>query len=381
MSEPGSFKTIMVKPLKKPLTRAAGIDAYYLHEMYLASLKASDIDQFEDLAKLVVELAIKRLDFDRIGVLLYDAEEQQICGTWGVDRHGQLADEREMRIPCQEKLHPIIHAVQDPGQIVLWEDTTILDFAGPGQPGVVAVGRGWNAAYAFWWHGELVGWIAADNLLTKQPFSPIHQQLFRMLGEMLGEFYRQIQNNQKINDLNSALARLNEKLEQKALHDHLTGLPNRRYFYDYFTRQKALCARDESVFALVLVDLDHFKQLNDRHGHHKGDQGLQQLAAIFHQHVRDADFVARLGGEEFVLMVYVDDLAQLESFCQRLKQQIEDDLAKNIGLSEPITASLGGFLPSQTIGTIDDMLRQADLNLYQAKASGRNTVVLSSAAQ
>lgn len=374
MDEIPLFRTITVKPLEKPLQRSDGLELFYLYQTYLASLKAGDINRFADLARLVVDLALTALDFDRVGVLLLDADTQCIRGTWGTNGQGELVNEESLSAPVEDKLSPILNAVQDKGQIVVWEQTPIVDFV-PGKSGLVIIGEGWNSAYGFWFEGQLVGWIAADNVLTGQVFSPIHQQLFRMLGDLLGEHYRRIQHHLRIQELNEELASMNQRLVREATHDHLTGLPNRRFFYDFYSRIRAISQREHKRFALVLLDLDYFKALNDTYGHQKGDLALQALASIFASSIRESDFVARLGGEEFVFIVQADSKQQLMVFCQRLKQRIESELFVSLELHKPITASLGAFLP-QHMPDIDAMMRQADLCLYQAKDAGRNSIVL-----
>lgn len=378
MDELPLFRTITVKPLERPISRHDGLEVYYLYQLYLLSLNGSEVNDFIELTRLVVDKAINHLDFDRVGVLLFEPHTQSIKGTWGTDSQGKLTNEQHMSSPVADKLSPILNAVQEKGQIVVWENTPIVDFELQG--GVKIIGDGWNSAYGFWFEGELIGWIAADNVLSQQAFSPIHQQLFRMLGDLLGEHYRRIRNHQRIQELNDKLANINQKLEREATHDHLTGLPNRRFFYDFFSRIRSIAQREHKRFALVLLDLDYFKALNDNYGHQRGDQALQSLAQIFASSMRESDFVARMGGEEFAFIVQADHGQQLKVFCQRIKQRIEAELFVVLQLQKPITASIGAYLPKQ-LQDIDSMMRQADLCLYQAKDAGRNTIVIIDEAQ
>ena len=170
-----------------------------------------------------------------------------------------------------------------------------------------------------------------------------------------------------------------EKINQLAFYDPLTGLPNRRLLLDRL--QLALAKHDRGLQqgALLFIDLDNFKDLNDTLGHDMGDQLLLQAAARLSQHVRSQDTLARLGGDEFVVM-----LEGLSSDPMRTARQVEvvgNKLVQALaapydlkGHSHISTASIGVALFPDGECNVDDILKRADLAMYQAKAAGRNAL-------
>jgi len=179
----------------------------------------------------------------------------------------------------------------------------------------------------------------------------------------------------------SQLNLLNRHLEKQALTDELTDLANRRSFFEHLHEEWRRARRDRQYLALVMIDVDHFKEFNDTFGHQAGDECLKQLAAVFQQHARRAgDVPARFGGEEFVLLL---PDTTLQSACEAA-----EDLRKGVAGME-INISQQGLLVGQHI-TIscgiavvvpegeenpESLLAQADKALYQAKEQGRNRVV------
>ena len=183
-------------------------------------------------------------------------------------------------------------------------------------------------------------------------------------------------NNAMTDELSRANLRLEEarsKAEAQAFTDPLTGLYNRRGLELGFEplRQGALHT-PPMHFAVVLMDLDHFKELNDGHGHAAGDEMLRQVAVRLHAITRDEDTVARTGGDEFVLLLpHLDDAARLESLGRRIVDSIERPV-QIAGKECRISTSLGAAISSDFPGvTWADMQAAADAALYEAKRSGR----------
>jgi diguanylate cyclase (GGDEF)-like protein len=170
-----------------------------------------------------------------------------------------------------------------------------------------------------------------------------------------------------------------EQIEQLAFYDPLTRLPNRRLLLDRLRQVVEFCARSRRRGALLFLDLDNFKTLNDTLGHDIGDLLLQQVAQRLLDTVRARDTVARLGGDEFVVLL--EDLGtRLEEAASQVQVVGEKLLAV---LNQPFdlvghrchsTASIGIALIREPPATVDDLLKRADLAMYQAKASGRNAL-------
>lgn len=161
---------------------------------------------------------------------------------------------------------------------------------------------------------------------------------------------------------------------KQANFDQLTELPNRRMFYDRLAQEIKKSNRLNLPLALLFLDLDHFKEVNDTLGHDKGDQLLQEAARRIHHCVRDTDTVARLGGDEFI--VILSELEDLNSI-DRIAQDILCKLSASFKLGEDIafvSASMGITLYPTDAASIDDLLKNVDQAMYSAKASGRNRI-------
>lgn len=169
--------------------------------------------------------------------------------------------------------------------------------------------------------------------------------------------------------------RLRETLRQQSIRDSLTGLFNRRYLDETLPREILRATRTGSTLGVVILDIDHFKQLNDTHGHDAGDAVLSALGRFLRHHVRGDDIACRYGGEEFTLIL---PGASLDAVCDRAEQLRigVQSLAVRFGNTQldTITLSLGVAMWPQHGETEDVVLQAADAALYRAKAGGRNRV-------
>ena len=166
-------------------------------------------------------------------------------------------------------------------------------------------------------------------------------------------------------------------LLRQANQDELTQLPNRRYFLQesvaYLTRRG-----DNTTATVMMLDLDHFKAINDNYGHNTGDIALRQVAQILTQELRKTDFIGRLGGEEFAIVLPATSEAEARLISQRLRQQIELQARIVDGKALGLTISIGAVYSSRfSADQFERMLKQADDALYESKRNGRNTVTFS----
>jgi diguanylate cyclase (GGDEF)-like protein/PAS domain S-box-containing protein len=174
-----------------------------------------------------------------------------------------------------------------------------------------------------------------------------------------------------------ALRRANEQLELLALHDPLTGLANRRKFAERFEYDMARSVRARTPLSLLMIDIDHFKAINDRHGHLAGDTCLKVLAGLLARNVRVVDLVARFGGEEFAVLLPEMSSDQALLAAERIRSQVA---SHPVGLGEAVapvamTVSVGASTSEGTGAVIlEDLLARADEAVYRAKRSGRNQV-------
>jgi diguanylate cyclase (GGDEF)-like protein len=168
------------------------------------------------------------------------------------------------------------------------------------------------------------------------------------------------------------------ELEREALFDPLTNLPNRRYFLDRLQQEFSRALRHERTGALLFLDLDNFKTINDSLGHHVGDQLLQQVASRLKGRFRDEDVAGRLGGDEFVVLLadVVNDPVSTIYEVEKVTSQLKDLLTEPYRLDEHelfVSVSIGVALFPGEADSYRDVLKHADTAMYRAKAQGRNS--------
>lgn len=175
--------------------------------------------------------------------------------------------------------------------------------------------------------------------------------------------------NKEIEMKQEELIAINEALTEMSVTDKLTGLKNRRYFQEKLDEQVIHFARKEVPFSLMIIDIDHFKHVNDTYGHPTGDVVLEQLAQIIKQFVRQSDMPARYGGEEFVIIMPKTSVDQSIQLAEQLRQKIE--AASWVTGALTVSIGVSTYTLSDNSSTI---LKKADMSLYYSKEHGRNRV-------
>lgn len=169
------------------------------------------------------------------------------------------------------------------------------------------------------------------------------------------------------------LERLNRILEERSIRDGLTGLFNHRYFYETLHRDYQLAERNNADLSIILLDLDHFKSINDTYGHPCGDYILKETAVLLSGIVRRTDLVARYGGEEFAILLSNTDLAGARVTAEHVRHGIEKHVFQQGTAAIRITASLGlAARHAHRTSSPEELVNGADKALYRAKSSGRN---------
>lgn len=170
-------------------------------------------------------------------------------------------------------------------------------------------------------------------------------------------------------------ARMYEKVEQMAIVDTLTGLYNRRHFFELSEREVERYKRYKSPLSLIMLDLDYFKKVNDQFGHHSGDMVLQELSKIFASSLRKMDIPGRIGGEEFVVLLPETELDQAIFVAERLRKKIENTTFEGDCQKFNVTASMGVVSMKEEIIDLQMLISIADKLMYQAKSAGRNQLM------
>jgi diguanylate cyclase (GGDEF)-like protein/PAS domain S-box-containing protein len=214
-----------------------------------------------------------------------------------------------------------------------------------------------NAGAEF--HGAL---LTRDGITVavESQASPI----FSILGELIGSVLvaRDVSENYRIQD----------QLQWQAGHDELTGLPNRALLADRFDRALDKAKRNNTKLVVCLLDLDHFKPINDNHGHAVGDRLLIEVVTRLNQQLRDVDTLSRLGGDEFVILLEdLDNIDDVDSLMQRMLQILSEPFTLGT-LKLKVGASIGLTVYPTDNSDSDALLRHADQAMYVAKQTGRN---------
>jgi len=165
-----------------------------------------------------------------------------------------------------------------------------------------------------------------------------------------------------------------DELELLANTDPLTGLYNRRYFKEVAQQEFVRARRFNQSFGILFADLDHFKSINDTYGHDRGDAVLAHIAHIIKRQVRQVDVVARLGGEEFIVLLIQSNEQSIPDVARRVREAIEKNIVEMDGDNIQCTVSIGISSLSSEDNSIEDIIKRADSAMYVAKENGRNRV-------
>jgi diguanylate cyclase (GGDEF)-like protein len=214
---------------------------------------------------------------------------------------------------------------------------------------------------------EGLGWIS--EIVLMMAFG-----LVLVFGPALYQFER---NNMEsvITDKNAELSDALDRIRELAVRDELTGVFNRRHLMEVLAHEKALAARKNYRFSICYLDLDHFKKVNDKFGHAAGDGVLKNFSLLASEMLREVDCIARIGGEEFVLVF--SDATQAESTraAERIGERIRKMPVTEMDPDYRITASMG-ITEYRQDDSIQKLLERADRALYEAKRTGRNKIVV-----
>jgi len=212
--------------------------------------------------------------------------------------------------------------------------------------------------------------LAVQQFARERKNAPLPVQRQDELGQLARSF---VQMQEEIVEHLEELSRSRNALEHLARHDPLTGLPNRRVFFERLEHALAAARRSAKPLAVLFVDLDHFKQLNDSLGHSIGDRVLQAVTNLLRSATRESDTVARLGGDEFVILIeQLDDPGRVVAVLHKLHERFQLPMLLD-GHEVKVQASMGVSLFPRDGDDIESLVQQADRAMYVAKNAGRNT--------
>ena len=193
----------------------------------------------------------------------------------------------------------------------------------------------------------------------------------------MDELLARIRAGVRIVRLQKALLDTNRRLEEQTLTDPLTSLRNRRAFDEEMRTAFELARRHDRPLSLAVIDVDHFKPINDEHGHPAGDAVLRAVAQVLDSGTRQTDFVARIGGEEFAILLPETPLFEAMQFAEKIRSAVATATIRTGDVAHDLTVSVGVACTSHSqIPTGADLFHAADQALYRAKLNGRNRVEL-----
>lgn len=305
-------------------------------------------------------------------------------------------------------------AYRNPGQLMTGVAVTVLEIVGFTAFFLIVYMR---ADYSAYWLGVLMVlmlavYVFVPNRLMLAAVAVIYAMLGMLitllligasLGQFLGAFFmlllptvmghissfrlhlirrqhfalwqQQLDVNQQLQDEIQRRRKLEIELTRQATTDPLTGLANRREFSRQFEHEVQRIRRHPSQLVLAILDIDHFKVVNDRYGHEAGDQALIKLSRTLETVVRENDLVSRLGGEEFALLLPETTIEQAMTLAERVRQSIEAQKIHSGDVIFSVTATIGLAALREGEPSLATAMREADRALYAGKESGRNRVV------
>lgn len=215
-----------------------------------------------------------------------------------------------------------------------------------------------------------------DDYLTKPLNHKILQARLKAATRVIKLQEEAARNQDEIRRTVSEMGILNRQLQTMALEDQLTSLPNRRCGLDHFDKEWSRSSRTNESLLCMILDIDHFKNVNDTYGHDAGDIVLRKTAKIMHDCMRDSDIVCRFGGEEFLVICPGADVEVAKILGDRIRKAVEDNIIDTPEFKGGITISIGVAVRSQWHASPLELIKNADEALYAAKEAGRNLVCI-----
>ena len=327
-----------------------------LHEVS-QTIVAARIDA-EAIYKAIHQAAEQLMDTESFVICMYDRQNESIEAVYLTDRNGRA---KNQVIPAGEGMSGYVIAS---GKSLIIRDMLVeeqkvrtegLEFIHFGSPDVI------RSILAV---PMRLGGIVIGSISTQSYKANAYTEEDLTLLDMLASYAVIALEN----------SRLFKKIQRLAIIDSLTDIYNRRHLFVLGQREFNRARRFNRPLSVVFIDIDHFKEVNDRYGHRAGDQVLTLITRTIQKHVRDIDIMGRYGGEEFLLFIPEVELEATRHIAERIRTAVEQALGESRFSKPPVTISLGVVSLTDDIPTLSALVARADAAMYDAKHSGRNRV-------
>ncbi|MGQ4276291.1 sensor domain-containing diguanylate cyclase [Pseudidiomarina sp. E22-M8] len=342
----------------------------------ISELSTHLINAAPDEAEIHIERALAALGSndrkDRCYVFLFDEDYKQMSNTHEWVNRGISAHKDELQNVPIEAMPWFFTSMRADGHVVVSSATDLPEVAGGFKEELLRENIQSMMAVGMYLEGRLIGFVGCDLVKRSCNWSEQDLRQMRLVADMITNTLARHRAESKLHQVQSELRAANERLAQLANEDGLTGLLNRRGLDAALDYELRRMQRKQQELSVLMVDVDHFKVLNDRHGHLAGDAALRRVADELQQMFkRSGEIVSRFGGDEFLIICPTMTEVEAEQRAAALLEKIS--LCE--GIAE-ITISIGviSFIPSPDT-TQDEVMRRVDRAVYEAKNQGRNCFV------
>ena len=321
-----------------------------LNALYRISQLASGQDDLDTTLQAILGVTEELVPEGHVAVLLIDESTRTLAVRAS---RGYSDGVEQLRIPLGQG---VTGRCAESGEVILSRDVTELDDYIEGVPGALS-----EIALPLKVDGRVIGVLNAETG-TRGAYSEDHVRPLTVVAQQAAVVIR--------------AAQLNDEMRQLAVTDPLTGLYNRRYFVERLNDEVRRAQRYGERLALLLVDCDHLKTINDVHGHLSGDRALQALADVMKITLRESDVLARLGGDEFAALLIGTDEERAAEVSERLRKTVTSlRLMSEDGGQIDLTISAGAAIFPDAGADVKSLMREADVAMYGAKHNGRNQAI------
>lgn len=324
-----------------------------LNALYRISQLASGQDDIDTTLQAILRVTEELVPEGHVAVLLLDESDRSLSVRAS---RGYCEGVQSIRIPLGKG---VTGRCAESGEVILVNDVKELEDYIEGVRGAQS-----EIALPLKVDGRIIGVLNAETRTTGA-YSEEHLRPLSVVAQQAAVVIR--------------AAQLNDEMRRLAVTDPLTGLYNRRHFVEKLDEEVRRAARYGEPLALVLIDCDHLKRINDAHGHLSGDRALQALADVMKITLRDTDVLARLGGDEFAVLLISADASRALEVTERLRRTMQNlRLTSEDGGDIHLTVSAGVAVFPDVGTDVETLMREADTALYRAKDEGRDKAVTAS---